>query len=100
MTKQQVIGYLEGTIDKCEAGDKQYVIADDLCEVLKDAVEYLKGKAGRWIIDDIDFGRIHKCHCSKCGADPLDIVSGTEERWTYTGKLPHQCPNCGVRMEN
>ena len=54
-------------------------------------------KNGKWIIDDEEAGRIWKCHCSNCGKDPQDYISGTENWWL--SRLPKYCPNCATEME-
>lgn len=57
---------------------------------------------GKWIIDDLDEyyrGKIWKCHCSKCGKDPLNYVFGTENWWLCKTQMPKYCPNCGIEME-
>lgn len=53
---------------------------------------------GKWIIDDKEYGRIWKCHCSKCGKDPQIYVGGSENWWLV--RLPNYCPKCGIEMES
>lgn len=60
-------------------------------------VEPTRGK-GKWIIDDKEYGRIWKCHCSKCGKDPQIYIGGSENWWLV--RLPKYCPTCGKEMES
>jgi hypothetical protein len=54
-------------------------------------------KKGYWIVEDIEPGRIWKCHCSNCGKDPQEYISGTENWWLSS--LPKYCPTCGTEMK-
>lgn len=60
-------------------------------------VEIEEPKAGKWIIDDKEQGRIWHCHCSNCKKDLQDYIGGSENWWLV--RLPDYCPNCGAKME-
>lgn len=53
-------------------------------------------KKGYWMVDDVEPGRIYKCHCSNCKKDPLEYIAGTENWWLSS--LPKYCPNCATEM--
>lgn len=55
-------------------------------------------KVGEWVIDDNEYGRIWRCHCSICKKDPLDYIGGTENWWLDC--LPDYCPTCGSYNQN
>lgn len=54
-------------------------------------------KKGKWEIVDEEGGKIWNCVCPKCGHDPLEYISGSED-WWLRKPLPNYCPCCGADM--
>ena len=47
---------------------------------------------GEWKLD-CEWGCFFHCVCSKCNADVMKYISGSENWWLNS--LPNFCPNCG-----
>lgn len=91
--KNQIIKDLQHLVADKEI--KHFAVADD--EVIDKKLTQER-KAGKWIVDDEEHGRIWHCHCSNCKKDPQDYIGGSENWWLV--RLPEYCPNCGSQNKS